>query len=408
MRAHSQRERRGVSRSASQSGRWLDRGLPPALLARAVGDLREGRPVGAAEVRALQQAVGNWAVSRAVLQRQRRTPIASGTSTSTKFLRVRVVGHASARWRSASTAKTADVRNERLALERAEAVKRIIAEKLAEESLPVPVEFDVTTADDEHQAVTLGSHGEGSREALKRTGGDRTKDEEYDRRVDVEAELVTTEKGIKTVKLPPVRKSAKTRDWLITITSFREVAVGGAVVELEMEIKNPITGRVATGSAILGGGGVNIGAPWKTRAKPGKSAVGSPNIKFRSSSPIGFDDFDGVWMRMERAQAVLGIGRKALWLVFVGLSKTPIKIQGGWAFGKPALGGYVVTGPLSLNNIPSDFYYEDPGTATSPFKAKSGQGQSAEVHFKTGSAAVGTSDKDRVREFIAAWVRRFK
>ena len=359
-------------------------------------------------MRTLQQAVGNRAVSQAILQRQPRTPIASGTSTSTKFLRIRIVGHASARWRSASTAKAKDARNEKLALQRADAVKKIIADKLAKESLPVPVEFDVTTADDEHQAVTLGSHGEGSREALERTGGDRTKDEEYDRRVDVEAELVTTEKGTQTVKLPPVRKSAKTRDWLITITSFREVAVGGAIVELEMEIKNPITGRVATGSAVLGGGGVNIGVPWKTRAKPGKSAVGSPNIKFRSSSPIGFDDFDGRLIRMERAQAVLGIGRKALWLVFIGLSKTPVKIQGGWAFGKPALGGYVVSGRLHLDDVPSDFYYEDPGLATSPFKAKSGQGQSAEVHFKTGSAAVRNTDKDRVSEFIEAWVLRLK
>jgi hypothetical protein len=363
--------------------------------------------VGAEEMRALQRAVGNRAVSQAVLRRQPRTPIAAGTSTSTKFLRIRIVGHASARWRSASNAKAKDARNETLALQRAEAVKKIIADELAEESLPVPVEFDVTTADDEHQAVTLGAHGEGSREALERTGGDRTKDEEYDRRVDVEAELVTTEKGTKTVKLPPVRKSAKTRDWLITITSFKEVALGVALVELEMEIKNPITGRVATAFALLGGGGVNIGKPWKTRAKPGKSAIGSKDIKFRSDSPIGFDDFNGM-IRMERAQAVLGVGRKALWLVFLDLNKTPIKIQGGWAFGKPALGGYVVTGPLRLDSVPSDYYYVDPGTATSPFKAKSGEGQSAEVHFRTGSSAVGKSDKDRVREFIATWVRRFK
>ena len=410
MHAHSQRESRGANRSASRTvGGRPDRELPSAALARIVGDLRAGRAVGAAEVRALQREAGNRAVSRVVLQRQARTPIAAGTSTSTKFLRIRVVGHASARWRSASTAKAADARNETLALQRAEAVKKVIADKLAKEPLPVPVEFDVTTADDEHEAVTLGSHGEGSREALERTGGDRTKDEEYDRRVDVEAELVTTETGTKTVKLPPVRKSAKTRDWLITITSFREVAVGGAIVELEMQIKNPITGRVATGSAVLLGGGVNIGTPWKkTSLKLGKSAIGSPNIKFRSNSPIGFDDFDTRMMRMERAQAVIGVGRKALWLVFLGLSKTPIKIQGGWAFGKPALGGYVVSGRLSLDNVPSDFYYEDPGWATNPFKAKSGHGESAQVNFKTGSAAVRKTDKDRVLEFIETWVRRFK
>jgi hypothetical protein len=407
--AQSQRDWRGRHRSApgSVDGR-LDRDPSSNTLARTVGDLRAGRKVDAANLVALQRAVGNRAVSRAVLQRQPRTPVAAGTSTATKFLRIRVVGHASARWRSASTGRTADARNETLALERAEAVKKLIAAKLAEETLPVPVEFDVTTADDEHQAVTLGSHGEGSREALERSGGDRTQDEEYDRRVDVEAELVTTETGTRTVKLPPVRKSAKTKDWLVTITSFREVALGAAVVEVEMEIKNPITGRVATGSAVLGGGGVNIGKPWKSRAKPGKAAVGSRDRKFRSDSPIGFDDFDGRLIRMERAQAVIGVGRKALWLTFLGLSKTPMKIQGGWSFGKPALGGYVVSGRLHLDDVPSDFYLEDPGTATNPFKSKSGQGQSAEVRFKTGSATIRRTDAHRIGAFVETWVRRFK
>src|SRR4051812_14168687 len=193
MRAHPQRDPRGATRSEPP----LPRGQEPASAGalRVVAALRGGRAVDAAGVGALQQAAGNRAVSGAVLQRQVRTPIAAGTSTSTKFLRIRVVGHASARWRSASTAGTADARNEQLALQRAEAVKKIIAERLEEAGLPVPVQFDVSTADDEHQAVTLGSHGEGSREALERTRGDRTQDEGRDRRVDVEAELVTTETG---------------------------------------------------------------------------------------------------------------------------------------------------------------------------------------------------------------------
>lgn len=69
------------------------------------------------------------------------------------------------------------------------------------------------------------------------------------------------------------------------------------------------------------------------------------------------------------------------------------------------LGGYVVSGRLHLNDVPSDFYLEDPGTATNPFKSKSGQGQSAEVRFKTGSATIRKTDADRIGAFVETWVR---
>jgi len=128
MRSHAPRYPRGTTRSAPPSPRGQQ--PAPADAIGAAAALRGGRPADAAGVRALQRAAGNRAVSQAVLQRQVRTPIAAGTSTSTKFLRIRVVGHASARWRSASTAGTADARNEQLALQRAEAVKDIIAGRL--------------------------------------------------------------------------------------------------------------------------------------------------------------------------------------------------------------------------------------------------------------------------------------
>ena len=372
-------------------------------LPRAARDTGAGGVVTPRDAALLQRAIGNRSVSALVLHRQPALATQSPAS-ATKFLRINIVGHASARWRSAgSSAAKADARNEKLALERADAVKQVVAERLSELNLPVPVEFDVSTADDEHEAVTVGSYGEGSRAALERTRGDRTSDEEYDRRVDVEAELVTTAQRSKTVKLPPKRMSAKTRDWMLTITGFREFAVGAAVVELDLEIKNPITSRIAKGSAVLGGGGVNVGIPWKkTSLSPRSSAIGEADIKFKTDHAVGFGNFDDTWLRMGRLGLLI---RKTLYLRFLDLSKDPISIQRGWTL-SPKLASYLVSGKLHLHNVPSDTYYVDAGTTSVPYKHKSGWGESVQVMFKTESARIAPSDRQRVEQFVDTWARR--
>jgi len=291
---------------------------------------------------------------------------------------------------------------------RAEAVRKLIVSELGDKVFPVPVEV-VVALDDERTAVTVEAEGKGSREAVVRHGGKRESDEEADRAVDIDAEMVTTEQRQALVHLPPKRHSAFTREWMLTVTGFREIAAGVAVVDVDLEIKNPLSGQVATGSARLYGGGVNVGLPTKsTREKPGDTAIGSPDIKFSTDKPVGFGAFDGRLIRMGRRQFSVGIGHKALTLVFIGLSKKVITIQSGWKLGKPAAGGYLASGELHLDKLPPDSYETDEGTKLSPYKYKYDWGENAGLTFQTGSAHISERDRKRIEELVAGWAKRFE
>jgi len=108
---------------------------------------------------------GNRRATR-LLQRQ-------SAAVTGQFLRVRIVGHSSARWTSARTADRAAALNRELSEQRAAAVKALVLRELSGK-VPVPIDVDVCVLDEEDgEGVAVGSHGEGSREALERTKGDR-------------------------------------------------------------------------------------------------------------------------------------------------------------------------------------------------------------------------------------------
>lgn len=355
----------------------------PALAAR---ELSAGRTPRARSLIALARATGNRRAAR-LLQRR-------PTTVTGRFLRVQVVGHASARWRSARTAEQAAGRNQELSERRAAAVKEVILQELAGR-LPVPVDVDVCVVDDEDvEGAAVAGHGEGSREAVKRTEGDRRSNEQRDRRVDVEAELVTTERGRERVL---VRRSARTRDWRFTVTRFKDFGVGYARVELELEITNMLTGRRATGRARLEGLG-------KGGLAPDKGGIGPANIELSADRPVGFADFDGSLIRVYLANVKLGVGWKGVFVVFGGIRKNPVLVESDWGLGlKP--GGYGVVGDLRLDSVPDDFTVtEEDGT---PFKRRHGRGKSLRITFATGSDTVSAADADRVRAFADEWARRF-
>jgi hypothetical protein len=387
-----------VSRPDSGSRR------PPIAADRAARQLSARRKPGAGDFAPLAQAIGNRRASRLL---QRQTSRVTG-----QFLRVRIVGHASARWRSARTADSASARNRALSEKRAAVVKEIVLRQLAGK-VPVPIDVDVSIMDDDDATVvTVGSHGEGSRAALERSGGDRSADEQRDRRVDIEAELATTERRTDRTR---VRRSAVTRDWLFTITRYTDFALGFkrakfakrffrrlrlgpgfARVELEIEIKNPLSGKVATGSARLEGGGTGgIG--------PDKGGLGRPDIPLRTDRPVGFKDFDGSLIRVEQPNIKLGYGVSLPFIVFGGLRKNPVLIQSKRGWGLP--GGYIVVGDLRLHNIPDDYWETD--EQTPPYKRRSGEGQGISVMFDTGSAAISESDARRIQDFSDNWAARF-
>jgi hypothetical protein len=368
-----------VGRSDSASRRL------PSAADRAARRLSAGRKPSAGDFARFAQAVGNRRASRLL---QRQTSRVTG-----RFLRVRIVGHASARWRSARTAESASARNRALSEKRAAAVKEIVLRQLAGK-VPVPIDVDVSIMDDDDDTVvTVGSHGEGSRAALERSGGDRSADEQRDRRVDIEAELATTELRTDRTR---VRRSAVTRDWLFTITRFKDFARWYGRGELEIEITNPLSGKVATGSARLEGPGLG-------RMGPDEGGLGRPNIPLRTDRPAGFKDFDGSWIQIYYASIKLGYGESRFYIGFGGLRKVPVLIHRERNWGQSD--GYVMAGDLSLHNIPDD-YWETDGQ-TPPYKRRSGEGQGISVRFGTGSASISDADALRIREFSDSWAERF-
>jgi hypothetical protein len=380
----SKREIPGADRQETAAPRAPDARGAAATAARRLG---AGLAPRAGGFSALARTAGNRRAAR-LLQRQ------SATVTG-RFLRVRVTGHASARWKSARTGKQAAERNQALSERRAEAVKELILRELSGK-VPVPVDVDVCVLDaDEGDAVTVGGHGEGSREALERTGGDRRSNEQRDRRVDIAAELATTEERSDRVR---VRQSSRTRDWEFTITRFKDAGFYYMRAELELELRNRRSGQVVTGRARLEGGG-------NTKdLLPDKGGLGPKNKRLRTDRPVGFRDFDGCLLRMYEANVKLGLGWRGQFLVFGGVRKEPVLLESKWGVGLPR--GHVLLGELELDTMPEDYMESEHDGP--PYKARHGLGQGISVTFGTGSAAIDRADADRIRAFADSWARRFE
>jgi hypothetical protein len=312
-----------------------------------------------------------------------------------RFLRVRIIGYASARWRSARTAEQAAALNLELSRRRAEAVKEIVLRELSGR-VPVPIDVDVSILDaDDGEAVTVGGHGEGSREALERTKGDRRSNEQRDRRVDIDAELVTTERGSTRER---VRRRALTREWELTVTRFSDLGIGYARADIALELRNTRSGKVATGRARLEGVG-------RGGMLPDEGGIGPRRLPFTTDRPVGFKDFDGCLLRLYMASIKLGYGWRRIYVVFGGLRRSPLLVERKRGWGLP--GGYGVAGDLSLDDVPDDFMEVD--EEGPPYKRRHGSGESlTSATFATGSAVMRRADVDRIQAFAQRWATEFE
>jgi hypothetical protein len=119
-------------------------------------------------------------------------PVPDDTPSPAPKLRVTIVGHASPRWRGATNDVDADLRNERLANQRADQVflivERLLRSRLGQD---VQIEKNVTIAPGgELPDLVLTARGDGSREAREEGHKPRSSDDDYDRRVEVGIDLV--------------------------------------------------------------------------------------------------------------------------------------------------------------------------------------------------------------------------
>lgn len=346
----------------------------------------------------LQRLVGNSAVVTLV---QRQAAVTGGGSAGTAAptppapvtlapsLTIRIVAHASPRWRGADNAKDADQRNLQLSRDRAAAVRAEIDALLRAQLPAAQVQYDVTYEQGEEPAdtVVLGAEAVGSQRTLQEARGNRRANDERYRRVEVFVEQINRQENYTGIDLMPSSTSVvkKTTDWSVAVTVNGSASLGGAVSILQLRLTNEETQRSAFATVVAGGG-----------ASPGVSAstpLSGGATRFTTDGPVGFADFDGVAVRYTSIGAgLVFIGWEKAMLSFVGMGSGASGIDvGGWNVGAQLkAGGGVVAGPLSFDgSTPSDEYtVPGPTHQWVPYETRGGHGAFQQVTFPTGESQV--------------------
>jgi hypothetical protein len=330
-----------------------------------------------------------------------------GNEPVSRSIRVTIVGHASPRWAGASSEKEADRLNKDLSNRRSQlvrnAVERYLRQWLGEN---IHIEFAQSSRPENERPrdIEVGSHAVGSQETLEQVGGNRESNEEYSRRVEVGIELFTSKTKEVGRSVPPRRIPAFTQFWYVTIKKLGISGIvipGPAVGGAELIIKNSLSGKAMTFRAILYGGGDPV--PSDT---PDEN-VGRKEVSFVTDREMGFDDFDGEFVRISRADIQLGLGVSRYYLSFPNLGKDAFNYM-GQEFGPGFPGGYIVSGTLNMiGQNPGDWFEaDDSDTETFITQVEGRSSEGLVLTFPTQSDKLSTTQTQRLDEFIATWARR--
>jgi hypothetical protein len=225
-------------------------------------------------------------------------------------------------------------------------------------------------------------------------------------------ELTATTSGVAGVSRSPRRIGALTDSWYGKGLEFKGAAAGVAGYRFALRLRNPLSGKSATYTAFLKGGGLgrtmNSLKPitWLTEKDFGDE------FPFTTPEAMGFGDLDGQEIRVERASASLKIGASVMYMTFVGLGKGAAMLPLIHKFGitEPALEGSVTFGALSLNGPnPGDWYEVDGGEDTIPFSNQRNVGDGIVITFPTGRSEmsdVKPAERDRLRDFVTMWAQQ--
>ena len=273
------------------------------------------------------------------------------------------------------------------------------------------------------QGIEIGSYGAGSVDALAAVGGNRKDNSEMYRKVEVMIEKIAATYTTGGVSLPPQRLPGKTDSWALGVTKLRMLAAGPAFGSIEIALRNRLTDKQMFATADLYGGGIGGGV-----ARAGASLkkqvanalknnlmqavgdfIGRGEVFFTTKDKMGFDNFDGQFIRIGKALASLGIKAVYSYASFPFISHDPKllvfqkKITIGWI----DLEGWVVSGKLNLRGPnPGDWWeYDRSGQVQSSYD-KSWQ-EILVLTYPTGSAELLPTEKSRLTDFVATWVRRY-
>jgi hypothetical protein len=332
-----------------------------------------------------------------------------GTQPKSRAVRVTVVGHASARWRSARNQQEADRFNLALSNQRANSVRAFVDNILRTQIPGVDIQPGTSLAPGEHPSgVQVGWYGVGSKQPLAPFPKPPGENNPLNRSVVVTLELITTTYGHMDVDLTPLHVSTYTRFWDVKVMDLRGGAVGGAAYKCKLAIRNPISDKVATYAGYLFGGGVGASI---SKSDP-KQGIGD-EVTIEANQDMGFDEFNGQMIRIEKASASLGVSGTVSYLTFVslgpGASLRPFQTSLSLTL-KPKIEAFVISGTVTMQGPNPGDWLEVDRTDSIPVATDKTEQDGVVLVYPTGKSNINdltTHDRKRLKDFVEHWASRY-
>lgn len=333
-----------------------------------------------------------------------------GTQPASRSIRVTVVGHASTRWRGARNQEQADRFNQTLSDQRANSVRTYV-ENILKSKLPgVDIQSGTSLAPGEHpNGVQVGWYGVGrNRPLVPPPKFDPTENYAVNRSVVVALELITTTYGHMDVDVMPLHVNTDTPFWYVKVMDLRGGAVGGAAFHCRLAIRNPLSGKVASYTGYLYGGGVGVKV---SKADP-KEGIGD-EVSIEANREMGFDDFNGQMIRIEKAGAGWGIKGTVAYLTFVSLGSgaSMRAFQSSFSLTlKPTIDAYVISGTISMEGPNPGDWLEVDRTDSIPVTTDKTQEDGMFVVFPTAKYSLDDltkAQREGLKAFVEKWANRF-
>lgn len=311
----------------------------------------------------------------------------------------KIVGHASPRWRSASSENQRVGKNEALSLQRANVVQHAFEAALTKELAGFSLKFlhDVSYSEDTQpdRTAVIGTEARGQRDSLVAAGGNRANDDAKYRRTDLTVRIArATQDSMPTKVEHRWGHTTKTKNWYVGVGASVSGGEGlvGAIARLKLR---NMWDQEAEGNIYVGGAG--IGSPINLVVHSW-----SDDASVVTDRDVGFDDFHGCHVRYTSGGVTIIVGRSWSYLTFWGLGPgAASRSVGGWQAGVE-VGASFNDGILYLDRVPRD-YLINTYTATEWNAVRSDwtTKHTLASYFADAESSLSPSEADGIRRFAA-------
>jgi hypothetical protein len=324
-------------------------------------------------------------------------------------LRVKIVAHASPRWRGAKDTNEADAHNMELSRRRMEQIRDVVDVRLQDKLGPhAKIDYDLEYAQpDEPGSVVVTQESHGSHDALREAKGNRGRNDPYFRRVDLYIDDTATTRDYAGVSTPrrTARFGMKTTHWQVMVGVTASASLVGAAGVVALRLRNADTGREGDFHII----GVGVGTIGVSASK----AVSDDYTDFYTDNPVGFADFDGAGVNFSSfGVGLVLVDYEKSYLTFPSMGEGAKDIDvSGWNVGAALkVGGSSISSRLGADGVgpPSDEYEVHSDYDETSMDRKSTKGDLYMAFFETGKYVLPPKDRTELRKFVDVATERFR